>query len=56
MSFSRRSFFGAAAAGGAAALALRKIARPQQETKQGSGGVGYALSEHARKYYRTAKV
>jgi len=60
MKFSRRSFFLGAAAGGVASLAVGKLALPRQETKretkQEKKGSGYELSEHARKYYRTAKV
>jgi hypothetical protein len=54
---SRRSFFVAAAAlGGAASLAIGKIATPGQKSKQGTKGVRGEVSAHARKYYRTAKI
>lgn len=56
MKFSRRSFFLGAAAGGVASLAVGKLALRKQETKQKTKSPGYELSEHARKYYRTAKV
>ena len=56
MKLSRRSFFLGAAAGGAASLAAGKLALPKQETKPKPKRRGYELSEHARKYYRTAKV
>jgi hypothetical protein len=52
-------FFLGAAAGGAASLAVGKIARPKQETQETrprTKAGGYSLSEHARKYYRSAKV
>jgi hypothetical protein len=57
MKLSRRSFFAAAAAlGGAASLAVGKIAKPRPESKPGTKGAGGGVSAHARKYYRTAKI
>jgi hypothetical protein len=56
MKLSRRSFFLAAAVGGATTLAAGKISKPKQETKQRTKQAGYEPSAHALKYYRTAKV
>ena len=56
MKLSRRSFFLAAAVGGAATLVAAKISKPKQETRQTTKQAGYELSAHALKYYRTAKV
>jgi len=56
MKLSRRSFFVAAALGGAASLAAGKIAKPRPESKPGTKGAGDEVSAHARKYYRTAKI
>jgi anaerobic selenocysteine-containing dehydrogenase len=53
---SRRSFVLAAAAGGVATLAAGQISRPKRETKPGTKPAGQALSAHALKYYRTAKI
>jgi hypothetical protein len=56
MKFSRRSFFLAAAVGGAATLAAAKIRKPKEETKPMTKQAGYELSAHALKYYRSAKI
>ena len=56
MKLSRRNFFVAVAAGAAASLAVGKMSKPRQQTKRRTTAAGYELSEHARKYYRTAKV
>jgi len=58
MKLSRRSFFLGAAVGGAASFALGKIAlpTPKKNRPKNTTGARYELTEHARKYYNTAKV
>jgi hypothetical protein len=58
---SRRSFFaglGAVAAAGAAIkMAPKPVEIPAAEPEAADpGGTGYRLSEHIKKYYRTAKL
>lgn len=56
----RRTFFagiGIAAAAGAAAKLLPKTATPEVvSVDEQSQGDGYRLSEHIKKYYRTAII
>ncbi|UGQ48107.1 hypothetical protein [Massilia endophytica] len=57
----RRTFFAGlgavAAAGVAAKLASKPADAPAEEAKPADpGGSGYRLSEHIKKYYRTAKL
>lgn len=56
---SRRNFLLAAGAGTAAtglALVAKNKNEAQPKTALAKGGQGYHLTEHIRKYYRTAKV
>lgn len=56
---SRRSFLFAVGAGGvatAAALAGRKPQSSGSKVQSGTGGKGYQLTEHVRKYYSTTRV
>lgn len=56
---SRRSFLfalGAGSAAGAAALVARERAKPSEQAAAPGGRRGYRLTEHVKKYYRSARV
>ena len=56
---SRRNFLLAVGAGGVATAAVVAGGKPQAQTKKTgavTGGKGYQLTEHVRKYYETTKV
>ena len=60
---SRRSFFLGAAAAGAAAAAIVALpgapapeAVPQEPKPAPEKGGGYSLSEHVKRYYKTARI
>lgn len=55
---SRRNFLVAAAAGGVATavLAGKNQRAPQKKASAATGGKGYQLTQHVRKYYDSTKV
>ena len=56
---SRRNFLLVAGAGGVATVAVVASKNPQAQPKKAetvTGGKGYQLTEHVRKYYETTKV
>ena len=56
---SRRNFLLAVGSGGVAAAAAVASKYPQMQPKKAeavTGGKGYQLTEHVRKYYSTTKV
>lgn len=56
---SRRNFLMAVGAGGVATAAVVATKNPQAQPRKAeavTGGKGYQLTEHVRKYYDTTKV